>query len=446
MRSRRYRLCPTLKITPRAWAKLVYLRDRGLTEVGGFGISAAADLLTITDIALVPQTCTAVSTSFDDAGVADYFDRQTEAGRSPVEFARIWIHTHPGDSPRPTEIDEETFKRAFADAAWAVMFVLARGGATYARLRLGGGPAAELRIPVKLDFGREFDGSDRPAWNEEYRRNVRVPLPRDRRERTLSLAGVGSDRLQLNGPQSPAPPAIGPTNPTNDIAKSTLSERFSRQTSLVPQEILGEASLTVIGVGAIGRQLAVQAAALGIHNLQLVDFDQVEMTNLTTQGYRIAELGMTKVEACRRALLEVDPAIEVETVADRYRPSLSTHQVVFCAVDSVDARAAIWRAIGGRCRFWCDGRLLRETLRILTAIDANSRAHYAATLFPAKEAYRGSCTAQGAIYAAAIAAGLMLHQFCRHLRGEPTDADLMLNLTASELSVGTERRGAGDVR
>ncbi len=35
---------PTLRCTPKAWVKLVFLRDLGPTEVGGFGISAADDL------------------------------------------------------------------------------------------------------------------------------------------------------------------------------------------------------------------------------------------------------------------------------------------------------------------------------------------------------------------------------------------------------------------
>ncbi len=33
--------CPTLRLSPTAWAKLLFLRDLGETEVGGFGIAAA---------------------------------------------------------------------------------------------------------------------------------------------------------------------------------------------------------------------------------------------------------------------------------------------------------------------------------------------------------------------------------------------------------------------
>jgi molybdopterin/thiamine biosynthesis adenylyltransferase len=39
---------------------------------------------------------------------------------------------------------------------------------------------------------------------------------------------------------------------------------------------------TVVGVGAIGRQVALQLAAMGICWLQLVDFDIVEPANLVS--------------------------------------------------------------------------------------------------------------------------------------------------------------------
>lgn len=213
------------------------------------------------------------------------------------------------------------------------------------------------------------------------------------------------------------------------------TDRFSRQAELVPQERLQTIGVTILGAGAIGRQVALQAAALGVRRLQIVDFDTVELTNVTTQGYRHAEVGLTKVEATWRAVLEIDPTIEVEAVIDRFRPKLRVGEVVFACVDSIGAREAIWRAVGGVCRFWCDGRMLGESLRILSAADVSSRTHYGTTLFPQAEAHAGRCTTHGTIYASAVAAGLMLHQFCRWLRGQAVDGDLSLSLTASELTV-----------
>ena len=99
--SRRQRR-PTLRFTPWAWAKLVFLRDLGPTEVGGFGISAADDLLLIEDIRLVRQRCSSVTVQFDDVAVADFFDEMVDLGLPPERFARVWIHTHPGNSASPS--------------------------------------------------------------------------------------------------------------------------------------------------------------------------------------------------------------------------------------------------------------------------------------------------------------------------------------------------------
>ena len=125
---------PKLRFSPTAWAKLLSLRDLGPTEVGGFGITDAGDLLHVRDIAIVPQRCNEVFVAFDDTAVAEFFDDQIDEGRQPEQFARIWIHTHPGNSAQPSSVDVETFDRVFGRCDWAVMFILARGGQTFAQL------------------------------------------------------------------------------------------------------------------------------------------------------------------------------------------------------------------------------------------------------------------------------------------------------------------------
>ena len=80
-------------------------------------------------------------------------------------------------------------------------------------------------------------------------------------------------------------------------------------------------------------------------------------------------------------------------------------EAVFCCVDSISARAAIWRSAGTACRFWCDGRMLGEVIRVLSVADGAGRTHYSGTLFNQSEAQVGRCTARGTIYTAVIAAG-----------------------------------------
>lgn len=85
--------------------------------------------------------------------------------------------------------------------------------------------------------------------------------------------------------------------------------------------------------------------------------------------------------------------------------------------------------------------MLGEVMRVLTAVDENSRNHYATTLFPQTEAQIGACTSRSTIYTAALAAALMIHQFTRWLRGFSIDTDISLNLLASELTTATMTDG-----
>lgn len=216
---------------------------------------------------------------------------------------------------------------------------------------------------------------------------------------------------------------------------SSEPDRFQRQEELVPRDRLATIKATVIGVGAIGRQVALQLAAVGIPRLQLVDFDMVDLSNVTTQGYWADDVGRLKVEATAAAIRHLDPAIAVECVPDRYRPRMQIGEAVFCTVDSITARAAIWRSAGSKCQFWADGRMLGEVIRVLAVAESIGREHYPTTLFAQSEAQPGRCAARSTIYAASIAAGLMVHQFTRWLRGMPVDRDTSLNLLAGEWSV-----------
>jgi hypothetical protein len=217
---------------------------------------------------------------------------------------------------------------------------------------------------------------------------------------------------------------------------SLNDERYSRQRDIVPPERIAGCKATVIGVGAIGRQVALQLAAMGIPWLQLIDFDKVEWSNLASQGYLEGDMGQLKVNATLELCWRINAASQIHAVPERFRRSMEIGNVVFVCVDKIDVRRLIWESVKDKVSFFADGRMSAEVLRILTACDAESRKHYPTTLFSADEAFVGPCTAKTTIYCANIAAGLMLAQFTKYLRQLPIDCDIQLNLLASELSVG----------
>jgi sulfur carrier protein ThiS adenylyltransferase len=213
-----------------------------------------------------------------------------------------------------------------------------------------------------------------------------------------------------------------------------LQNRYIRQKDLVPAERLETCKATVIGVGAIGRQVALQLAAIGVPSLQLIDFDSVEIENLSPQGYLEEDLGRPKVEATADLCRRVNSTVVMDLVPKRFGRSMKVGNVVFLCVDSIVTRKLIYEALKDRVSFLADTRMSAEVVRILAVVDAKGRQHYPTTLFGAEEAQGGACTAKSTIYTASIAAGLAVGEFTKYLRGLPVDLDLSLNILTAEMS------------
>jgi hypothetical protein len=174
----------TLFFAPLAWLKLQWFCHQGDTEVGGFGLSAEHNPLYVEDFLTVRQRVSLVSVQFDDMAVADLFGQLVDRDLPPQRFARLWVHTHPGSSPLPSGLDEETFARRFGKCDWAVMFILSRTGQTYARLAFSAGPGSQLLLPVAVHWaGWPKDLTQTGSldarieqWRQEYAANIQ-PLP-----------------------------------------------------------------------------------------------------------------------------------------------------------------------------------------------------------------------------------------------------------------------------
>jgi molybdopterin/thiamine biosynthesis adenylyltransferase len=133
-----------------------------------------------------------------------------------------------------------------------------------------------------------------------------------------------------------------------------MSDRYARH-ELVPgwkQERLSRATAAVIGVGALGNEVARLLALSGVGRLVLCDPDRVEESNLSrTTLFRQADVGRFKAEAAAEALAGLVPGLEVDP-----RPLPHVHGVGLAELRDaaivagcLDSRAARVQ-LAGRCQ------------------------------------------------------------------------------------------------
>ena len=122
------------------------------------------------------------------------------------------------------------------------------------------------------------------------------------------------------------------TTTANGAAKNGLIEgprtltpqqvqRFSRhiimpQVGSIGQRKLMDASVLLIGAGGLGSPLAMYLAAAGVGKIGIVDFDDVDITNLHRQllhGHD--DIGRPKVDSAEDTIREINPDAEIVKIA-----------------------------------------------------------------------------------------------------------------------------------
>src|SRR5947199_9209390 len=80
------------------------------------------------------------------------------------------------------------------------------------------------------------------------------------------------------------------------------------------QRRLNEARVICIGAGGLGSPAALYLAAAGVGKLGLVDFDEVDLSNLQRQIlHGTKDVGRKKLESARDRLRDVNTSIKIET-------------------------------------------------------------------------------------------------------------------------------------
>jgi len=113
------------------------------------------------------------------------------------------------------------------------------------------------------------------------------------------------------------------TAPRGDALAQEETVRYARhlllpEVGLEGQRKLRAARVLVIGAGGLGSPVALYLAAAGVGTIGLVDFDEVDATNLQRQIlHGTADIGRPKLDSARDRLGALNPHVSVEGISER---------------------------------------------------------------------------------------------------------------------------------
>jgi len=133
-----------------------------------------------------------------------------------------------------------------------------------------------------------------------------------------------------------------------EFSSSELA-RYSRHFALpefgtAGQQKLKHGRVLIVGAGGLGSPAALYLAAAGVGTIGLVDFDQIDVTNLQRQiMYTTANVGQRKLDVSAERLQQLNPEIEVRTHAARLTRDnaleiLADYDVVIDGTDNFPTR------------------------------------------------------------------------------------------------------------
>ena len=151
------------------------------------------------------------------------------------------------------------------------------------------------------------------------------------------------------------------------------------------QEVVRNATVLVIGAGALGNEVIKNLALMGIGNILIADFDTIEDSNLSRSVlFRTSDRGRRKVDAAAEAVKALNPDVKVKAWHGNinFEMGLGVFRhvdVIVGCLDNREARLSINRFSWAIDRPWVDGAI-QELMGIVRVFRPGEGACYECTL------------------------------------------------------------------
>ena len=131
---------------------------------------------------------------------------------------------------------------------------------------------------------------------------------------------------------------------SNDEIQRYSRHLLLKEVGVKGQKRLKAAKVLIVGLGGLGAPLAQYLAAAGVGTIGLIDFDEVEESNLQRQVIHSSrDIGRPKVASAKDSIRQINPLVKVETynyklTADNALGIIEEYDVVADASDNYQTR------------------------------------------------------------------------------------------------------------
>lgn len=202
-----------------------------------------------------------------------------------------------------------------------------------------------------------------------------------------------------------------------------MTDRYIRQMTLAEigsagQARLAAATVLVVGAGGLGSSVMQILAGAGVGRITIVDHDHIDVGNLHRQPlYGMDDIGASKAEVARDALLRANPDIVITAKSERLTPANATALIAEAniVIDAADTFAVTYM-LSDRCLSAGKPLISASVLGLSGYVGAYCGAapSYRA-VFPDVPEAAGSCASIGVLGSAVAVLGSLQAHLALHV-------------------------------
>ena len=170
------------------------------------------------------------------------------------------------------------------------------------------------------------------------------------------------------------------------------------------QQRVSQSHALIVGAGGLGSPAALYLSSAGVGHITLIDHDVVDVTNLQRQiAHTQDRVGQLKVESLKKAITQINPEVQVQSIAQRADAALLQQHVALVDVvldctDNFETRHAINLACVQHRKPLVSGSALRMDGQVAVYDIRQAEAPCYACVFPPTQQFEETrCATMGVL-------------------------------------------------